>query len=79
MAWYKYQKFLESNSHANFDALREPSSSAPDAGVYRCTGCGREIGIAANHTLPPQNHHQHSQNQGPIRWQLIVAAHHEPH
>jgi hypothetical protein len=24
--------------------------------------------------LPPQNHHQHAQGQGPIRWQLAVFA-----
>jgi hypothetical protein len=28
--------------------------------------------------LPPQNHHQHTQQQGAIRWRLAVIADHEP-
>jgi hypothetical protein len=39
-------------------------------------GCGREIGIAQGHTLPPQNQHEHTPAQGAIRWRLIVYADH---
>ena len=77
MALYKEEKFLKKSNGADFDKLHEPGEEAPYAGIYRCTGCGREISIAEGKTLPPQNHHQHSTSQGKIRWQLIVYADHK--
>lgn len=74
MASYRYLKFLQLNEHQEFDNNHAPGVQAPNPGIYRCTGCGDEIGIAKGHTLPPQNHHQHTQGQGAIRWQLIVFA-----
>ena len=73
MALYKHGNLLTQSQHANFDTDRNPGTAAPDAGIYRCTGCGDEIGIAKDHTLPPQNHHQHSNNSA-VRWRLLVAA-----
>lgn len=75
MALYKYAQELTQTDHANFDAVHAPGNAAPDAGIYKCAGCGLEIGLAHGHTLPPQNHHQHGFNAGPIRWKLIVAVH----
>ena len=46
MAWYKHNQFLQQSQDAAFDALHNPGVQAPVAGVYRCHGCGREIGIA---------------------------------
>lgn len=74
MAFYKYGNLLKQLDHANFDKEREPGSETPDAGIYRCTGCGHEIGIAKDHRLPPQNHHQHTPGLGPMRWKLLVAT-----
>ena len=74
MALYKHGNFLQQSQHANFDLLYSPGASTPDPGIYRCNACGDEIGIAKGHTLPPQNHHQHSPGVGAIRWQLIVCA-----
>ena len=76
MALYKHTQFLQANQHTNFDTLRSPGDDAPDAGIYRCEACGHEIGIAKDHKLPPQNHHQHASGDGPIRWRLIVASIH---
>lgn len=73
MALYKHGNHLTQSQHANFDTDRTPGTAAPDAGIYRCTGCGDEIGIAKDHTLPPQNHHQHSSGSA-VRWRLLVAA-----
>lgn len=73
MALYKYTTHLVTSQHANFDTDRSPGETTPDAGIYRCTGCGDEIGIAKGHTLPPQNHHQHT-NSSPVRWRLLVCA-----
>ena len=77
MAWYKYIKFLSVNDHKNFDATYKPGEKAHDAGIYRCTGCGHEIGIADDHTMPPQGKHQHGPGDGEIRWQMIVCAIHK--
>jgi hypothetical protein len=78
MATYKYDKFVEKNTSDEFDKIHPHSTKAPWAGIYRCAGCGREIAIAQSHVLPPQNHHQHSTQQGEIRWRLIAYADHEP-
>ena len=41
-------------------------------------GCGREIGIAHSHVLPPQNHYENTVQQGSIRWRLIAHADDNP-
>lgn len=74
MALYKNGNLLQQSTHANFDKAYSPGEAAVDPGIYRCTACGDEIGIAKGHTLPPQNHHQHKQGIGGIKWQLIVCA-----
>jgi len=73
MSAYKYSNTLQQNNHQAFDALHAPGAAAPNAGVYRCEACGDEIGIAKGHTLPPQNHHQHTSGAR-IQWRLTVAA-----
>jgi hypothetical protein len=74
LAQYKHGQYLTQSHHEAFDTLLSPGISASNAGIYRCAACGDEIGIAKGHTLPPQNHHQHSPGQGPIKWQLSVFA-----
>ncbi|RQO53293.1 hypothetical protein DBV14_14770 [Variovorax sp. KBW07] len=74
MASYKHDEFLTKNLHAEFDKSYAPGTEAANAGIYRCTGCGDEIGIAKGHKLPPQNERQHPQRCGGIRWQLAVFA-----
>lgn len=76
MASYKYGTYLAQSTHEAFDQDHGPGSAAPYAGIYRCMGCHREIGIAASHILPPQSHHTHTTAQGSIRWRLIVYADH---
>lgn len=76
MPYFKSNTHFVQNNHVNFDAsnARSPGVPSPDGGIYRCTGCGHEIGIAKGHVLPPQNHHQHNNYLTPIRWQLVAAA-----
>ena len=76
MAWYKYEQYLKKSPGDAYDVVYEPGIVAPHAGIYRCMGCGRELGIAQSHKLPPQNHHQHSLGEGAIKWRLIVYADH---
>jgi hypothetical protein len=79
VAVYKNGNYLEHNPNSPaFDSDHPPGNRAPYAGIYRCMGCYREIGIADGHTLPPQNHHTHMPQQGHIRWRLIVWADHNP-
>jgi hypothetical protein len=73
MALYKYSHYLSTSSSNAFDGTHTPGTAAPYPGIYRCTGCGKEIATAALHTLPPQGHHSHSVSQGRIAWQLIVS------
>ncbi|BCM18628.1 hypothetical protein MJ8_24000 [Mesorhizobium sp. J8] len=74
MAWYKYEQFLSKNTHDNFDKEWKPGETPPDAGIYRCKGCGDEIASNKGVQLPSQNHSQHTPAQGSIRWQMIVCT-----
>lgn len=74
MAVYKYQQFLEHSDHAAFDQIHQPGFATPYSGIYRCEGCGANEACNYGNPLPPQNHHQHKQGQGQIRWRLIVAT-----
>ena len=69
-------KVLEADSQYNFvfDTEYKPGEKCEYEGIYKCVGCGKEATIAGGKTIPPQNHHQHSQVQGSIRWQLFVYA-----
>src|SRR5436305_13826206 len=46
MALYKYSQYLTATSDGAFDTKHSPGATAPFAGIYRCVGCGYEIGIA---------------------------------
>ena len=72
MALFKYQDRLKQTSDVAFDARYHPGTAAPYPGIYRCTSCNDEIAIAGGHTLPPQNHRQHSPLAGQILWQLMI-------
>ncbi len=74
MAVYKYPQFLEQSNHEAFDQILHPGTPTPYSGIYRCEGCGVNEVSTYQHPLPPQNHHQHTLQQGPIRWRLAVAT-----
>ena len=78
MALYKYEQYVKKNNEAIFDEVNGPSIAAPRSGIYKCQGCGREAASTEGNPLPPQNHHQHTQAQGAIRWRLAVYADHKP-
>jgi hypothetical protein len=73
MALYKYSSALGKSDSEAFDHVLEPGANAPWPGIYGCEVCGHEIATAANHVLPPQNHHQHQYGSGRIRWRLRVT------
>ena len=74
MATYKYNQLVNQNNSDAFDKIYEPGQRPKWSGIYRCEGCGKEISHTENQELPPQNHHQHSVNQGKIRWRMAVYA-----
>jgi hypothetical protein len=75
MAYFKYGNFLTQENGSEFDTVHEPNTPTPYSGIYRCEGCGLSATFVSDKNIPPQNHHQHSALQGPIRWQLIVKSH----
>ena len=79
MALYKRSSDVGSSSSDAFDKEFKPGATPDHSGIYRCKGCGREVVGEEARTLPPQNHHQHSQAQGPVIWRLAVYAQHDPH
>jgi hypothetical protein len=76
MAIYKHDNFLDHSEDTAFDPEHKPGTVPPHSGIYRCMGCGHEIVAEHGRQLPPENHHQHSTQQGSIRWRLIVYADH---
>jgi hypothetical protein len=78
MALYKYGAYLTESQDASFDSTHKPGATPPHSGIYRCMGCGREIVAEEGRQFPPQNHHQHSTQQGAVLWRMIVYADHRP-
>jgi hypothetical protein len=62
-----------------FNQEYKPGSTPDHSGIFRCKGCGREVVGEQARTLPPQNHHQHTQSQGAVIWRMDVYAQHEAH
>ncbi len=60
--------------NAVFDKVHSPGETCEHEGIYKCVGCHKEVTIAGGKTIPPQNHHQHTAQQGTIRWKLFVYA-----
>lgn len=73
MAHYQNASFLIQSQHIKFDKTYPSGTNVPDAGIYRCKGCGHEIVIAKGQALPMQNRHQHAFEFGTVSWQLIVC------
>jgi hypothetical protein len=76
MALYKNPNWLTKSEDAAFDKEYRPGETPVHSGIYRCVGCGREVVAEQERKLPPQNHHQHTQSQGSIRWNMAVYADH---
>lgn len=74
MAVYKYDNALLKASLDEFDERLKPGQFAMHSGIYRCVGCKVEIVVSQRSALPPPDHHQHLVAQGPVQWQLTVAA-----
>lgn len=72
MAMYKYNQYLTLSQDQAFDALSSPGTVNVNSGIYHW--CGHEVAANKGDPLPPQNHHQHTVQQGSIRWRLVVFA-----
>ena len=74
MALFKYANRLNQSKHSSFDVVFQPSSFVPCAGIFHCTGCGVEIALEGTGLFPDSRHHAHRPAQGPVHWQLSIAA-----
>jgi hypothetical protein len=76
MAWYSEKSILKKSDGNKTWWMNDysPSDKVPISGIYRCLGCNREIASNENDSFPPQNHHQHTKEQGEIRWKLNVRT-----
>jgi hypothetical protein len=73
MAIYKNGLFLTKSNEACYDVVHAAGARAPNPGIFKCPGCGHEIVVPMGHTLPAEDHHEHTGSQGSVRWQLIVS------
>jgi hypothetical protein len=76
MAWRTSSSVL-----VNSDGKKEwwtkeygPADKVPVSGIYRCIGCKREVTSNTGDPFPPQNHHQHTPEQGEIKWKLNIRT-----
>lgn len=76
MSWYTEQSRITKSDGkgAHWSATHNPADQVPHSGIYRCLGCNKEVTSNAGDKFPPQNHHQHSQEQGTVRWRLNVRT-----
>jgi hypothetical protein len=76
MSWYiDSSRLTKSDGKGEWwTTTYDPGDNVPVSGIYRCVGCHREITSNAHDPFPAQNHHQHSQEQGRIRWRLNVRT-----
>lgn len=52
----------------------DPGDEVPVSGIYKCTGCGREVTSNKGDPFPPQNRHQHPVDHGDVRWRLNIRT-----
>ena len=76
MVLYKYNQCLQLSDKQAFDQVFDPGVQSVYSGIYQCTGCGKNATSVSGGPLPPQNHHQHTEEQGQIHWRL-AAGHDE--
>lgn len=76
MAWYigTSSLTLADKPTAIWNQSFGPGQIVPASGIYRCTGCKKEITSNHGDPFPPQNHHQHGLLQGPVQWKLNIGT-----
>lgn len=76
MSWYINSSSLTESNGTGDHWRREygPGANVPVSGIYKCGGCRKEITSNQGDPFPPQNHHQHTPAQGPVRWKLNVRT-----
>lgn len=74
MAFYNDPVYFVRSHNQEFSVLHPPGTIVANSGIYRCEACGDEIAANKSQPLPPQNHHQHSAQQGKILWRLIACS-----
>ena len=72
MAKYRYSTHLHKSDSTAYDVEWKPGQKPVNSGIYRCTGCGHEVVAEKERSFPTQNKHQHTAEQGEIRWKLLV-------
>lgn len=76
MALYLYEKFVQPAAETPpFENLYYPGTISAWSGIYRCEVCGHEVVHTHDKPLPPEIHHVHAAELGPILWRLIVTPH----
>ena len=74
MAYYQNSNWVKHAAGTIFDSIHKPGEKPVVSGIYRCIGCGHEVVAESSREFPPQNHHQHTKEQGDIQWQLAVST-----
>ncbi|WP_076998177.1 hypothetical protein [Variovorax sp. KK3] len=73
MAIFKEMRRVRPSSSKAFDRTFGPHMDAAYSGIYRCTGCEREIAVEGGRRFP---NHPHPPACPAILWQLIVSVSH---
>ena len=77
MTWYLDLNNLQMTSKPTnewWTHVYHPGTKVPVSGIYKCTGCKKEVTCNKNDPFPTQNHHQHPDTSVKIEWELIVRT-----
>ncbi len=76
MAWYKDKTAVgyagEPEPGTIWTKDHNPGEAVPMSGIYRCTGCKREVTSNHGDPFPPPSHHTHSPTA--VKWRLIIQT-----
>lgn len=72
MAWYVAGTNVNTanGDEAVWKTSYDPGNTVPQSGIYKCTGCKREVTSNKGDPFPPPSHHSHTPTA--VKWKLLV-------
>jgi len=76
VAWYKDKTAAvyagEPEPGTIWQTDHNPGDEVPMSGIYRCTGCLKEVTSNRSDPFPPPSHHTHGLTA--VKWRLMIQT-----